>query len=116
MWVKGQSGNPGGRARVNREVADLLKAASPKAARKLIGLLDSDDPKIVHQAAVVILDRTQGKPVSTVHMSARDGTAEQMEISALDQVTARIASIIARQQALGSSEGLDGEAGSDAIN
>lgn len=44
------------------EVLAILREASPQAARRLIGLLDSEDEQEVRHAAIAILDRVIGKP------------------------------------------------------
>ncbi|MBR0033429.1 MAG: hypothetical protein IJP60_00215 [Bacilli bacterium] len=61
-FLPGQSGNPTGRPRADPEVKEILKAAAPDAARKLVELLNSKNEKIAFQAAQEILNRTQGKP------------------------------------------------------
>lgn len=62
-FPKGVSGNPGGRPKTIPEVKEILKAASPDAARALVELLDSEKDSIRLAAAQDILDRTQGKPI-----------------------------------------------------
>lgn len=64
-FAKGQSGNPSGRPKVNPEVKEILKAASPDAARKLVELVGSKTEKIALAAATEILDRTMGRPETT---------------------------------------------------
>lgn len=64
-FAKGQSGNPSGRPKANPEVKEILKAASPDAARKLVELLGSRTEKIALAAATEILDRTMGRPETT---------------------------------------------------
>ena len=59
-WVKGQSGNPNGRPKLNRGVVDLARAATAQAVDKLVELLDDDDPKVALRAATVLLDRAWG--------------------------------------------------------
>ncbi len=64
-FPKGVSGNPGGRPKMNPEVKEILKAASPDAARTLVELLNSEKESIRLTAAQDILDRTQGKAIQT---------------------------------------------------
>ena len=64
-FPKGVSGNPGGRSKMNPEVKEILKAASPDAARTLVELLNSEKESIRLTAAQDILDRTQGKAIQT---------------------------------------------------
>ena len=62
-FPKGVSGNPGGRPKTIPEVKEILKAASPDAARTLVELLNSEKDSIRLAAAQDILDRTQGKAI-----------------------------------------------------
>jgi len=64
-FKKGQSGNPSGRPKANPEAKEILKAATPDAARKLVALLESRTEKIALAAATEILDRTMGRPETT---------------------------------------------------
>lgn len=65
----GQSGNPGGRPKIEPKIKELAQAACPKAIRKLIALLDSSDEKTVIAAANALLDRGIGKPTQQVQAS-----------------------------------------------
>ena len=65
-WVKGQSGNPGGRPKIEREVVELAREASPRAIGKLIQLVDHADPRIATVAANSVLDRAFGKPTQPI--------------------------------------------------
>lgn len=64
-FKKGQSGNPKGRPKANPEAKEILKAATPDAARKLVELMTSRIEKIALAAATEILDRTMGRPETT---------------------------------------------------
>ena len=68
-WKPGQSGNPGGRPKKDPEMQAILKAACPKAAAKLVELLDCTNPRIVLSAATAIMDRIYGKPKESVDMN-----------------------------------------------
>jgi hypothetical protein len=65
---KGQSGNPGGRAKLTlpdgRTLTDLAREHTPKAVEALVAVLDSaeasDAAKV--SAATAILDRGWGRP------------------------------------------------------
>lgn len=69
-FPKGVSGNPGGRPKTDPEVKAILKAAAPDAARRLVEMMYSDNPKIAMWAITDILDRTQGKAIQeqTINM------------------------------------------------
>ena len=69
QWKPGTSGNPGGRPKEDPEMKAILKAACPRAAAKLVELLDCVNPKIVLSAANSILDRIYGKPKESVDMN-----------------------------------------------
>lgn len=60
-FVKGVSGNPGGRPGVNKDAKKLAKANCHKAMQRLIELLDDEDSRVVIAAAREILDRGLGK-------------------------------------------------------
>ena len=69
QWKPGTSGNPGGRPKEDPEMKAILKAACPRAAAKLVELLDCVNPKIVLSAANSILDRIYGRPKESVDMN-----------------------------------------------
>jgi hypothetical protein len=71
----GRSGNPSGRPKKDKEAEAILKGRTPDAARKLVELLDSRDDNIALKAANSILDRVNGKAVSTtdINLAAQDG-------------------------------------------
>jgi hypothetical protein len=89
-FEKGQSGNPGGRPRVPEEVKDMLRAATPKAAKVLVDALDATEGDVIDtdtgerhagppdwklrlQAANAILDRTAGKATQPIRGEDADG-------------------------------------------
>ena len=72
-FVKGISGNPGGRPKGNPEVKEKLKAASPEAARVLVSLLHSEKDSIRLTAAQDILDRTEGKAIQAQSVNMEVG-------------------------------------------
>jgi hypothetical protein len=60
----GQSGNPGGRPRGEREVIDLARESSPRAIGRLVELISSEDARASIAACNAILDRAFGKPTA----------------------------------------------------
>lgn len=67
-WAKGQSGNPGGRPAVDQDVRDMLKAATPAAAKLLIDTMQDPDCKIDVRldAARTVMDRVYGKATQPI--------------------------------------------------
>lgn len=62
----GTSGNPGGRPKLAPDVKDALKAATPRAAERLVELMESPDENVALKAAATVLDRVHGKPTQPV--------------------------------------------------
>lgn len=85
-FQKGVSGNPGGRPKGNPEVKEILKAASPEAARVLVELLHSEKDSIRLTAAQDILDRTEGKAIQA--------QAINMDISGMLDVRTQVRGIL----------------------
>ncbi len=68
-FVKGQSGNPGGRPKEDAEVKALAREYGPRAIRRLVELMEGDNPKVAASAAVALLDRGFGKPSQSMTVS-----------------------------------------------
>lgn len=64
-FQKGQSGNPGGRAKMPPEIRNMLEAKAQDAVKVYIKHLDDTDPRVSLKAAELLLDRTYGKPQPT---------------------------------------------------
>lgn len=77
-FVRGQSGNPGGRPKVEREVREVLWQNGVQAARRLVELMSSPDEKVALSAAQTLLDRTLGKPAQQVTSEGGGGTLLQL--------------------------------------
>lgn len=62
-FKKGRSGNPNGRPVIPQEVKEMLRAATPKAARLLIDTIEDDKAKLETRldCAKTVLDRVYGK-------------------------------------------------------
>jgi hypothetical protein len=63
---KGQSGNPGGRPKVEGAVRALAQKAGLRAIKRLIELIESDSPRVAVTACQAILDRAYGKPRQSI--------------------------------------------------
>ena len=61
-WQPGQSGNPSGHSGEYGVAIKLARRAAPKAMRRLIELMDSEDERVAAVACNSILDRAFGKP------------------------------------------------------
>ena len=85
-FVKGVSGNPGGRPKTIPEVKEILKAASPDAVRTLVELLNSEKDSIRLAAAQDILNRTQGKPLQMQDIN--------MDVSGMPNVEMQVRKIL----------------------
>jgi len=62
LWKPGQSGNPAGHSGEYGAAIKLAQRAAPKAMRRLIELMESDDERVAAVACNSILDRAFGKP------------------------------------------------------
>jgi hypothetical protein len=72
-FVKGQSGNPKGRApkpRELHEIEELAKTMALPALMRLSAWLSCDDPRASIAAATAILNRAYGMPKQAVAMTA----------------------------------------------
>jgi hypothetical protein len=70
-FVKGKSGNPGGRPKRLSEVRELARSYGPEAIRKLVAIMRNKKAPIRDQreACNSLLDRGFGRPVSANDMS-----------------------------------------------
>ena len=84
QFVKGKSGNPAGRPKIPDEVREMLKTATPKAVRLLIGMVDNEDaaPALRMDAAKTILDRVYGKATQPI-----DGSLDTVVQIVMDDET-----------------------------
>ena len=86
-FVKGISGNPNGRTKVPDNVRDMLKAACPEAAQKLIDTMrNSKDDRVAVDCAKVILDRSYGKAPQSIDIGNKDDKAFDVKIN-VDKLT-----------------------------
>lgn len=100
----GQSGNPGGRPRVDPAIKEALTKAGPRAARKLGRLVNSLDEKIALAAASRVLellgvgrsspveaDDYGTKAVDEVMREALDGLTPEQRARALEHLQKAVA-------------------------
>ncbi len=75
MFQKGQSGNPGGRPKVDARVRELAQAQTENAIAGLVRVLEDKKAPAASRvsAAVALLDRGWGKPVQMVTGDGEDG-------------------------------------------
>lgn len=74
-FIAGKSGNPGGRTPIPKNVREMLKAATPKAAALLVTMMeDKDAPAAIRMdAAKTVLDRVYGKATQPIDGSVTGG-------------------------------------------
>lgn len=65
-FVKGQSGNPGGRPKETGEVKALARQYTEEAIHKLAEWMRSENPKASVAACQALLDRGYGRPTQPV--------------------------------------------------
>lgn len=71
-FVKGKSGNPGGRRKQDEDITALAKAESPEAMARIIDRAQkSPDEKMRHAADLAILERAYGKPAQSMAISGK---------------------------------------------
>lgn len=69
-WLKGKSGNPGGRPAGCADLVNAARSEAPDSLRKLVWLRDNADSDAVRLAACrEILDRAFGKPKRGLEMT-----------------------------------------------
>ena len=79
-FVKGKSGNPGGKPRVPETVKSALLAASPDAAQMLIQIMNDQAarPEVRVKCAETILDKVFGKSFQVIADQGNDGHLQEI--------------------------------------
>lgn len=67
-FKKGQSGNPGGRPKVEGEIRELAQQHGPAALKRLVELMASENERVAVAAAQAVLDRGYGKAAQALHL------------------------------------------------
>lgn len=88
-FQKGVSGNPGGRPAMPAEVKEALEAASERAAKRLVELVDSDDPRVALMASNAVLDRLFGKPTQVTDAKIETTSVQQAHLKVLEEIAQR---------------------------
>jgi hypothetical protein len=76
VFQPGQSGNPGGRPRVDPKLRDAAREHTEAALAVIVECLGDTDKRISLKAAEIILDRGYGKPPQAVTGEDGEGPAE----------------------------------------
>lgn len=88
-FQKGVSGNPGGRPAMAPDVKEALEAASVSAARRLVELVDCEDPRVALMASNSLLDRLYGKPSQTVDAKVQATDVSAIHLQILQEIAER---------------------------
>ena len=85
-WIKGVSGNPGGRPAVPKDIRDAAQRACPDAIKALTEIVrDKEAPPSARvSAASTLLDRGYGKPTQTINASTATKRPSDMTREELD--------------------------------
>lgn len=84
----GQSGNPFGRPKAVKEIADLARSHAPDAIERLVYWMNSDEPKASIAAAMAILNRGCGMPMQAHELAGPNGSQLQAPSLAVHFVAA----------------------------
>lgn len=85
-FVKGQTGNPGGRPKMDPALKAMFEAKGPDAFEVIARHLYDGDPKVALQAAQIILDRAYGK----VPQAVIGGDDDEPALKVLSEVVYRV--------------------------
>jgi hypothetical protein len=77
---KGQSGNPGGRPKLEGEIRALAQKHGKPAIERLVELMASKNERVAVAAAQVILDRGYGKPPQALQIDGELGIRRKLTI------------------------------------
>jgi hypothetical protein len=69
-FEKGQSGNPGGRPKAERNVRELAQQHTAEAIEALVDVVRTGKPAERVQAATALLDRGWGRPSTAIEMTS----------------------------------------------
>jgi hypothetical protein len=80
-WVKGVSGNPGGRPKLEVSLRELAQKHTVEAVETLVHVMRTGKPAERALAANSLLDRGFGKPAVAVEMSGSNATLVDLLVS-----------------------------------
>jgi hypothetical protein len=79
--------NPAGRRPLDAEVREMLEAAAPAAAKRLVELaFDTKDPKIGLAACEIILNRLFGRPAMQINARVQTTSVQEAHLKALQGI------------------------------
>jgi len=82
-FAPGQSGNPSGRPKIEREVIELARAHSAEAIETLVRIMREGKPNEAAAAANALLDRGFGRPRQIVDANLRYDVREMTDADLL---------------------------------
>jgi len=96
-WVKGESGNPGGRKALPGDIVKLCQQYGPMAIRRLIDHAASADRPVSIRACEVILNRAYGTAPQSLKIMGDDANPLVLEIRAsAEQLHKRMLGLVRR--------------------
>lgn len=91
-FVKGQSGNPGGRPKQIVKLSELARSYTTEAVKTLVQIMrNKKTPAAARVTAVsALLDRGYGRPAQSIDLTNSDGTLSQQWREAMKAVDEEI--------------------------
>lgn len=81
-WKPGQSGNPGGRPKLNKEVTELALKECVDAFVRIVDISKTtEDERLKLQANQYIVDRAVGKPAQAMSLEGAEGAGIRISVT-----------------------------------